>query len=280
MTTILPSARTPWDVIGEHIGHNLSQTFPRGFEQGYNRQMGVNAFNQAQNELQQAGGDPHKMSMAIARLAMQDPNAARQLQAGMEQNQNQQSGQTFGRGYDAILNDDVEGLKQIITDPNTPLETKKQLSQLYQEHLRRADVGKRERRQRLGGVHSAYDKAIKAERARIGKEGGNRPSDRAAIEKRIKELETARDADMSRLRKDPNAYEDLSIWGGAASDFFEPDMEAEGQPQQAQGEPPKEKPVFDRNNPEHLAKLKLILDQVGGDRARANQILAEEFTKK
>jgi hypothetical protein len=50
MVTILPSARTPWDVIGAHLGQNLSQTLPQGIQEGY--KQGV--MNQQMNQRRQA----------------------------------------------------------------------------------------------------------------------------------------------------------------------------------------------------------------------------------
>lgn len=50
MTTILPSARGPWDLIGESIGHNLSQNFPQAIQEGYKQQV----LNQQMNQRRQA----------------------------------------------------------------------------------------------------------------------------------------------------------------------------------------------------------------------------------
>lgn len=41
----------------------------------------------------------------------------------------------------------------------------------------------------------------------------------------------------------------------------------------------KQKTMFDSKNPEHVARAKQILSEVGGDKAKANSILAEEFTR-
>lgn len=37
MTTILPSARSPFDAIMEQVGHGLSQTLPQAAQQRSNR---------------------------------------------------------------------------------------------------------------------------------------------------------------------------------------------------------------------------------------------------
>lgn len=79
MTTILPAERTPWDVIGKTIGANLSQNLPGAVQQGYQRQMGFNALDQAKNEIAQAGNDPMKIAMAMSRLAIASPESSRAL---------------------------------------------------------------------------------------------------------------------------------------------------------------------------------------------------------
>jgi hypothetical protein len=50
MTTILPSARGPWDLIGESIGKNVSQNLPQAIQEGYKRQV----LNQQMNQRKQA----------------------------------------------------------------------------------------------------------------------------------------------------------------------------------------------------------------------------------
>jgi hypothetical protein len=80
MTSILPgNARTPWDVIGSAIGQNLSQNLPGAVQQGFQRQLGLNALDQAQQEISQAGGDPYKIALAFARAGAQNPALERSL---------------------------------------------------------------------------------------------------------------------------------------------------------------------------------------------------------
>jgi len=76
---VLPSARGPWDVIGESIGHNLSQTLPGAVSQGYQRQLGLNALGQAEKDISGAEGDPYKIAMAFAKAGAQNPNLERSL---------------------------------------------------------------------------------------------------------------------------------------------------------------------------------------------------------
>lgn len=79
MTTILPQARTPWQVIDQAIGNQISQNLPGAVQQGYQRQLGLNALDQAQAEIAQANGDPMKIAMAFAKAGAQNPNLERAL---------------------------------------------------------------------------------------------------------------------------------------------------------------------------------------------------------
>ena len=77
MTTILPQNRSSWDVIGSQIGQNISQNLPGAVQQGFQRQTGMNAIDQLQQELSAAGGDINKMMPAIARAYTANPNLER-----------------------------------------------------------------------------------------------------------------------------------------------------------------------------------------------------------
>lgn len=74
---VIPSARSSWDVIGEAIGHNLSQNLPGAVQQGYQRQTGLNAIDQLQNDLANSNGDVTKMLPAIARAYTLNPSLER-----------------------------------------------------------------------------------------------------------------------------------------------------------------------------------------------------------
>src|SRR5271154_3216069 len=76
--SILPgNSRTPWDLIGQMTGQNISQNLPGAVQQGYQRQQGLNAIDQLQNDLAQSGGDISKMLPAIARAYTLNPNLER-----------------------------------------------------------------------------------------------------------------------------------------------------------------------------------------------------------
>jgi len=94
MTTILPAETSPWQVIDKAIGNQISHNLPGAVQQGYQRQLGLNALDQAQADIAQAGGDPYKIAMAFAKAGAQNPNLERSLgplmqtamQAGRVQN--------------------------------------------------------------------------------------------------------------------------------------------------------------------------------------------------
>ncbi len=77
MVSILPSARSPWDLIGASIGQGLQQTLPNAVSQGYQRGQGLGAIDQLQQQLQAAGGDISKMLPALAKAYTLNPNLER-----------------------------------------------------------------------------------------------------------------------------------------------------------------------------------------------------------
>ena len=77
MTTILPQARSPWQVIDSAIGNQISQNLPGAVQQGYNRGQGLSAIDQLQNDLAHSGGDISKMLPALARAYTLNPNLER-----------------------------------------------------------------------------------------------------------------------------------------------------------------------------------------------------------
>jgi len=79
MTTILPSARSPLDVIGQQIGDIMAQQMPGQIQRGYERQLGLNALGQAEKDIAGAEGDPFKIAMAFAKAGAQNPALERSL---------------------------------------------------------------------------------------------------------------------------------------------------------------------------------------------------------
>lgn len=73
MVSILPSARSSWDVIGDMLGQNLSQNLPRAIEQGQQRARGLEAIDQLQSQLQNAGGDINQILPALAKAYTLNP---------------------------------------------------------------------------------------------------------------------------------------------------------------------------------------------------------------
>lgn len=67
MVSILPSARGPWDLIGESIGSNLSNVLPGAVQQGYNRGL----IRQGIDRLRQIANDPNASPLDITFAAME-----------------------------------------------------------------------------------------------------------------------------------------------------------------------------------------------------------------
>ncbi len=78
MVSILPSARTGMDVLGQYIGQGMTNAMPQMYE-NQKVQRGVGAFNTAEKELEAAGNDPYKIAMILARAGIQAPGMERAL---------------------------------------------------------------------------------------------------------------------------------------------------------------------------------------------------------
>ncbi len=76
-TTILPQARTPWDVIASQISGNISQNLPGAVQKGYQRGVGHQAIEKLQQELAGANGDINKIMPAIAHAYTDNPGLER-----------------------------------------------------------------------------------------------------------------------------------------------------------------------------------------------------------
>jgi hypothetical protein len=174
----------------------------------------------------------------LAQYALKNPqkaNALRPIVQSQRQtkvNQNKLDLETlsnnkFGEGYKALLSGDKETFNKVINDPKTPYDVKTKLSALETQHATRKSVEEREKRTRITSVAQAYQKEIAAQRSKIGKyPGGITKEEIKEINDNIKRLEALRNQDLNLLKKNPDAYFDLSIWGSDAAQYL---REAEGQ---------------------------------------------------
>lgn len=77
MVSILPSERTPFDVIGKDVGRALQSVLPGAVQQGFQRGQGLSAIDQLQEALGAAGGDINKILPALAKAYTMNPNLER-----------------------------------------------------------------------------------------------------------------------------------------------------------------------------------------------------------
>ena len=77
MVSILPSARTPGELISADVGQALQGILPQAVSQGFQRGMGLNAIDQLQADLAASGGDINKMLPALAKAYTLNPNLER-----------------------------------------------------------------------------------------------------------------------------------------------------------------------------------------------------------
>ena len=79
MTTILPSERSGFDVIGQQLGQNFQQYLGPALQRQNERQMNMDALDRAQQEIAQANGDPYKIAMIMARVGANNQNLQRAI---------------------------------------------------------------------------------------------------------------------------------------------------------------------------------------------------------
>jgi len=79
MVSILPSARSPSDLISADVGQALQSVLPQAVGQGYQRGLGLNALDQAQKDISEAGGDPYKIALAFSKVGAVNPNLQRSI---------------------------------------------------------------------------------------------------------------------------------------------------------------------------------------------------------
>lgn len=172
--------------------------------------------------------------MGLMRYQQQQETANNKINANIL------ASQSFSKGYRAILDNDIDSLKDVISDPNTPLDVKRQLGSIQNQFAQRADVKGRDVNRRIDSVQNAYRKAISAERNRLGKYGGYRPEEVKAINEKITSLESARDKDMQRLLKNPEEYARLSIWGNPEMSDYLPNERVSPEEQEDEQEEPRQ----------------------------------------
>ena len=110
MVSVLPNQRTPFDILGPQIGQALQQVLPGAVQQGYQRQMGLSALDEAQKAIETSGGDPYKIALAFARAGVQNPSLERALgpltQTAMQMGRAQN---IYGGGAGGQPNQPVQG---------------------------------------------------------------------------------------------------------------------------------------------------------------------------
>lgn len=256
--------------VAQHLGGQLSKLGKQQQEQS--------SLAQSFQNIQTIYNDPDlsddQKIFSVYQEFPQNPKLAQNIVGSLQQQNKARgedlAGKQFASGYNAILEGDTDTLKTILEDQNTPLPVKRQLTELKNKYETRKDVQSRELRSRQGLVQKSYKQAIANEREKL--KGVYRDSEIAAINKNIKKLEALQKNDLRRLSKNPEVYTNLSIWNAVDPDFL-PEEEENNEPMAAGSK----KMKFNPKNPEHVNRAKQVLAGVGGDRIKANQVLAEEF---
>lgn len=123
MVSILPG-QSNWDLIGQAIGSNISQNLPGAVQEGYNRQIGLNALDQAQKDIAQAGDDPFKIAFAFAKAGAQNKSLERALGPLLQTAlQNSRAKNIYGQGQPNVqtsVNPNQMGMNGFVQE-NQPL---------------------------------------------------------------------------------------------------------------------------------------------------------------
>lgn len=271
--------------VAQQLGNQLSRL---GLQQNKDllNQNKQQQLNDAVADIQNVYNDPNlsdeeKTFYAFQKLN-QNPTLAKHLTDAMQKpnkiKNEAVANRQFSLGYDAITNNDRDALRDVLDDPNTPLSVKTKLSDLWEKRSIRKDVSARELRARQNLVARSYQQAINTEQSRL--KGYLSPSERKEVKEKISRLQKSMKQDLRQLTKNPEDYMNLSIWNDPE---FLPEKENEYEDTFEAEEPlPKEtkaKVRFDPKNIDHVTRAKRVLEQAGGDRAKANMILAEEFSE-
>lgn len=78
MVTIIPPERSSFDVLMKQLGSGVQGALPQLYE-NQRRERGVNALNNAEQEIAGAGNDPYKIALALAKAGVQAPGLERAM---------------------------------------------------------------------------------------------------------------------------------------------------------------------------------------------------------
>ena len=276
--------------LANQLGGYLSRL--GGQQEGFrNKIMGEederDRLNQSVQKLQGVYADPElteeQKFFATYQELSQNPTLAKNIIGSFQQQGKARdegvSGDQFSRGYDAILSGDNEELSDVLRDKNTPLCVKRELTNLRDKTETRKSVQARELRARQSQVERSYKQAIDALIKQKGDAYAETAPVRAKFDRKIKRLEALRGNDLRRLTKNPNSYEKLSLWNNLDADFLpEEEGEMENEDQFMEPEGGQQKIKFNPKDPEHVAIARKALQEAGGDRAKANEILSGGFS--
>lgn len=204
--------------------------------------------------------------------SLQKPRKTRDEEIGSKQ---------FTKGYNAIYENDTDTLKDVLSNSETPLNVKKQLTDLKNKFDTRKSVEARELRNRQSLVQRSYKQAIEADRKKLDNvmnpHGKGKP-EVDKINKRIKKLEALQKHDLKRLSQNPDSYATLSLWNNVDADYLPNGDEDEfmGMNEPMEQEAGQEKVMFDPNNKEHRAVAERLYKQ-HGDKEKVRELLRIEF---
>ena len=262
------------------LGIQKQKSFLEQLKGEKTQQQTAQAFQNIQGIYNNPDLSDEQKTFGVYQQLSQNPTLAHNLLGSINQQRKAAgqdvAGQQFSKGYDAIVDDDNDDLRNVLDDPKTPLNVKQKLTDLWDSRQIRKDVGARELRTRQSLVGRSYYQAITNEQNRLKGEY-LKPAERTSIKAKIGRLQKSLRKDMQRLTKDPNSYTDLAIWNELDPEFLPAGEEENGFEGGGRGmgaEPARV--MFDPNNKEHRAKAQQLYNHYK-DKEKVRQKLSQEF---
>lgn len=249
MVTILPSQKN----LGSQIGQSLGMGLQKGMQQGLNRRIEEQKQGQIDTQIKNfVESNPNLSPIETFQKLAQIPHAPREALMTMLPKFLQ-----LEEAYRART--EKGNFKQ------------QSLDKQIDPKLREA----KERRLALQDMEHRYDNYAKG--LNVDLKLAKDPSEKKSLMEKLKNIKAEKQKNIAGMLKGKEpVYKHLIE---EPDEFLEEDDPLAEEAAKAKMIMEKEPVQWDPTNPEHIARAKEILQEVGGDRKKANEILAREFLR-
>jgi hypothetical protein len=199
------------------LGLQQQKSFADRLKAEQDQQQTAKAFQNIQNIYSNPDLSDEQKVFGVYQELNKNPTLANNLITSLQKpkktREEEMGSQLFTKGYNAIYENDTDILKDVLKNPKTPLNVKKQLTDLKNKFDTRKSVEARELRNRQSLVQRSYKQAIEAEQKKLEKVMYPNSKGKPEVEKinnRIKKLEVLQKHDLKRLSQNPDSYATLS----------------------------------------------------------------------